>query len=264
MPRETSGSGWYVYGVVPAPAASDELFAGVRGVDAAGPVVLVADGELAAITSAVPLAEFEEVALERNLRDEAWLEQKVRAHEAVLEAALARVPLVPFRFGTIYRGDEHVRRMLRDNAYLGDSLERLAGAVELGVKAFLDPAAFERSHAEEPDDEPAQGGRAYLLRKQRDRRLSEARASFAASCARDSHERLAAAAEDGRANPLRRPALSDGEMILNAAYLVRTGRDASFAAAVDDLRSTYEREGVRFEVTGPWPPYNFVDAEPAR
>jgi hypothetical protein len=263
-PGPESGSGWYVYGVVPAAQASDSAFAGARGVHASGTVVLVADGGLAAITSDVPLAEFGEAAIEKNLHDEAWLEEKVRAHEAVLEAALPRTPLVPFRFGTIYRSDDQVRQMLREHAYLADTLERLRGTVELGVKAFVDPEAFERTHAGQGEGEPAEGGRAYLLRKQRDRQLAEARASFTAACAQDSHERLLAAAEDGRANPLQRPEATGraGEMILNGAYLVRAEQEDAFREALAALESRYEPDGVRYELTGPWPPYNFVDLDP--
>lgn len=262
--RAESGSGWYVYGVVPAAQASEDAFAGARGVHASGAVVLVADGELAAIASDVPLAEFGEDAIEENLHDEVWLEDKVRAHEAVLEAALPQTPLVPFRFGTIYRSDEQVRQMLREHAYLAETLERLAGTIELGVKAFLDPEAFERSQGGREDDEPAEGGRAYLLRKQRDRRLAEARASFAATCVQDSHERLSAAAEDGRANPLQRPEASGraGEMILNGAYLVRAEHEDAFRKALATLESSNNADGVRYELTGPWPPYNFVDPDP--
>lgn len=259
-----SGSGRYVYGVVPAAAASDQLFAATEGVHASGSVVVVAEGDLAAIVSTVPLSEFGEAAIERNLHDEAWLEAKVRAHEAVLEAALARVPLVPFRFGTIYRGDEPVRRMLRENAHFGDKLELLEGRIELGVKAFLDPEVFERAHGGEPDEGPAKDGRAYLLRKQRDRRLADARASLAASCAEDSHRRLADAAEDARANPLQRPDVTGraGEMLLNGAYLVVSEHEDAFRDALAGLQSAYGAEGVRYELTGPWPPYNFVDVDP--
>jgi Gas vesicle synthesis protein GvpL/GvpF len=258
-----SGSGWYVYGVVPAAQVPAEAFAGARGVHPSGEIVLVADAELAAIASDVPLAEFGETAIAANLHDESWLEEKVRAHEAVLEAALARAPLVPFRFGTIYRSDEHVRRMLREHPDLGETLDRLRGTVELGVKAFLDVEEFDRKHGGDPDA-AGEGGRAYMLRKQRDRRLTDARASFAAACARESHERLTAAAEDGRANPLRRPEVSGsaGQMILNGAYLVRAERQEAFEDAVAALQSDHQADGVRYELTGPWPAYNFVAVDP--
>jgi Gas vesicle synthesis protein GvpL/GvpF len=256
-------SGWYVYGVVPAAQLASDAFAGTSGVHPAGAIVLIGDDELAAITSDVPLSEFGEAAIADNLHDEAWLEEKVRAHEAVLEAALARAPLVPFRFGTIYNSDEHVRAMLRKNPALGEALERLRGTVELGVKAFLDVAQFERARGGDEDDEPSSSGRAYLLRKQRDRKLAEDRSAFAAACASESHERLAAAAEDARANPIQRPEVSGrgGEMILNGAYLVRAEQEVAFRDALALLEQSNAADGVRYELTGPWPAYNFVGVE---
>jgi Gas vesicle synthesis protein GvpL/GvpF len=258
-----SGNGWYVYGVVPAGQASEETFADVHGVSASGAVVLVTDGGLAAIASDVPLTEFGDDAIEKNLHDEAWLEEKVRAHETVLEAALSQTPLVPFRFGTIFRSDDQVRRMLRENAHLSGVLERLGGRVELGVKAFLDVAAFESRHAGEGEEEAGEGGRAYLLRKQHERRVADARASFTAACAQESHERLAAAAEESRANPLHLPEVSGGagEMLLNGAYLVRSADEGAFREALADLEARFGPDGVRYQLTGPWPPYNFVELE---
>jgi hypothetical protein len=263
-PAAESGSGWYVYGVVPAAEEPGNPLAGARGVHPSGDVVLLADAELAAIASDVPLAEFGETAIAENLHDAAWLEEKVRAHEAVLEAALERVPVVPFRFGTIYRSSEQVQRMLRENPELGEALERLRGTVELGVKAFLDPEAFDRRHGDDSDAVEEEGGRAYLLRRQREQQLAEARSSLTATWAQESHERRAAAAVDARANPLQRPEVSGrgGEMILNGAYLVRVGREDAFRRAVAELQGRHEADGVRYELTGPWPAYNFVGSGP--
>jgi hypothetical protein len=260
-----ASSGWYVYGVVPASQLPADAFAGTSGVAPSGEIVLIADDDLAAITSGVPLSEFGEAAIADNLHDEAWLEEKVRAHEAVLEAALGRAPLVPFRFGTIYSSDDHVRRMLRENTGLGEALERLSGRVELGVKAFLDVEQFERARAGDDDPAPESSGRAYLLRKQRDRQLADERAAFAAERATASHERLAAAAEDARANPIRRPEVSGGagQMILNGAYLVRADGETAFKESLAALEESGVADGVRYELTGPWPAYNFVAVETA-
>jgi Gas vesicle synthesis protein GvpL/GvpF len=254
------GEGWYVYGVAAA-AASDDWFPEGAGVDPSSPVTLVVDGSLAAIANRVSLAEFGEEELAANLRDPAWLESKARAHEAVLEATLEHGALVPFRFGTIFRTRDQVVEMLRGHADLEASLDRLRGTTELGVKAFLDPARFDAGREQE-SPEPS-SGRAYLVSKQRDRRLAEERASFKVTCAQESFERLAAAAEDARSNPLQRPEVSGrtGEMVLNAAYLVRTAREDAFREALEHLEAAYAPEGVDYELTGPWPPYNFVAEE---
>jgi Gas vesicle synthesis protein GvpL/GvpF len=259
----SAGDGWYVYGVVPSAEVSQDVFGALRGVDPSAGVAVVAEGGLAAISSPVSLSDFGEGPLEENLRDPAWLEDKVRAHESVLEAALGTVPLVPFRFGTICRSEEQVRALLREHPHLASTLDRLRGSIELGVKAFVDPARFAATRRDPADAEGVGGGRAYLLRKQSQLRLDDERDAFKRTCADDSHPRLAAAAEDARSNPLQQPEVvgHTGEMLLNGAYLVRADRADIFQAALADLEAAYGSDGVDYVLTGPWPPYNFVDSE---
>ena len=253
-------TGWYVYGVVPSAELPAEALADADGVDPAGRVVLLEDGPLSAIASEVRLAEFGEAEIESRLHDAEWLEQKVRAHESVLESALPWSPLVPFRFGTIFLSEAQARSMLRENAHMRETLERLRGAVELGVKAFLHEAEHQRGD-QEALSEPAQGGRGYLMRKQRVRRAAETRARVAAESAQVIHDRLTAAARASRLNRLQpKEVTADaGDMILNGAYLVDVESRAAFENALGSVAQSYARDGVTCELTGPWPPYNFVD-----
>ena len=51
-------------------------------------------------------------------------------------------------------------------------------------------------------------------------------------------------------------------MFLNGAYLVAADREGEFRAALEELEKEHGPRGASYELTGPWPPYNFVD-EPA-
>ena len=244
-------TGWWVYGVVPSDAAVEEL-ARAEGVGSA-PVRLVRAAGLAALTGEVPLDEFDEEGLRRNLEDPVWLEEQARAHDAVLAGALARSPLVPLRFGVVYRSEDGVRQMLELRApELEATLARVAGRVELGVKAFLVDRGEQRA--------AAASGREYLLRKQEERRRAAEADAQGSDVALELHERLAAHAQEARANRPQRPELSGRRerMILNGVYLVAVDRQDAFAGAVDALRRVYESHGVLLELTGPWPPYNFA------
>ena len=108
--------------------------AGVAGVDG-GVVEQVKARGLAALVSRVRLAEFGAGPLRENLNDLDWLERVARAHEAVLDRALADSTIVPLRLCTIYESEDSVREMLeREHDSLGRALDTLAGRQEWGVK----------------------------------------------------------------------------------------------------------------------------------
>src|SRR5207248_9491272 len=87
-----SATGWYVYGVVDADTTLDDHGEDVR---------LVRDEALAAIVAPVDLAEFGN--LTERLNDRAWLARKALDHETVLSRVAGTGPVVPLRFGAIYR-----------------------------------------------------------------------------------------------------------------------------------------------------------------
>jgi hypothetical protein len=213
--------------------------------------VLVVSGGLAAVVSRVSLGDFDEEGLRRNLESAEWLGEKARGHDDVLARAVGVTPLVPFRFGTVYRSEAGVREMLTEReAELEAALERLRGLVELGVKAF--------QLAPSPDDtEPPASGRDYLLRKQQ----AAQAAATAPEAARTIHERLASLAVDARANPPQAPELSGRRerMVLNGVYLVAADAQDAFASVLAELRDALAADGIELDLTGPWPPYNFTE-----
>jgi hypothetical protein len=244
-----TATGWYVYGVA-------EQQDGLEAI-----AQVVGRGRLAALVAEVPLDEYGQEALRERLNDRAWLEEKARAHEEVLQAVAEITPVVPLRFGTIYDELSDVERLLEARGSSFESaLERVRGRVELGVKAWSDPSRLAAAvgGGEPTADEPS--GRAYLQRRQREQRLSAEVAARSAELGEEAHRRLLAVAVEGVANRAQSRELSgrDEPMILNGAYLVAAGDDA-LRAEVDRLAVEHEPLGITYEVTGPWPPHNFVE-----
>jgi len=263
-------AGWYLYGVVAAEGAPGNLDGAV---DPRYEVVTLAEGPLAGVTSRVSLDEFDETALPDRLANAAWLEQKIRAHEQVLERVLDATAVVPCRFCTVYHSEDDLRRFLSERSEaLQTALAGVTGRVELGVKAFVDcdrfagGAALENESIRELSERVSrsEGGRAYLEARRLEQLVKDELAGFKVSVRAELHERLSGAAEDGVQLDLQRPELSgrEEEMLFNGAYLVgdRERFDQQLAAAADD----YRKRGVDLELTGPWPPYNFVPAELGR
>jgi hypothetical protein len=268
-PRSENGSGWYLYGVVPAAQPPTGLDVG-SSVDPRHGVELVAEGAVAGLASKVSLDEFDEARLPERLNDAVWLERKIRAHEQVLERALQSTAVVPFRFCTVYRSEGDLRRFLGERGReLEAVLRSVDGKIELGVKAFVDRDRFaadlirRNNDARELDERAGVGGgRAYLESRRLEQLVAGELEGLAAEVVGEAHTRLLATAEDGMLGAVQSPELSGRTepMLMNAAYLVPAG-GARLRQAVDELAARYGERGVTFEVTGPWPPYNFVPRE---
>jgi hypothetical protein len=252
----------YLYGVVLGERIP--LLDGVAGVGDA-PVSLVKADRLVGVVADVARRDFIPADPERT--DTAWLERAVRAHESVLERCLAPGPVLPMRFATTVRDEADVRALLREHqAEFTASLERLVGRREWGVKILLrDPAALARHVLRVRHDLAARDGElanrspgaAYLARKRLDGEIALAGDDVAAEIVVGAHQRLAAAAVDARVLDGSQPRKE--RVHLNAAYLVAEADEGAFEAAVAELDSEHAELGLRYELTGPWPAYNFVD-----
>src|SRR6185312_8147289 len=154
-----------------------------------------------------------------------------RSHEAVLDAALAQGTIVPLRMCTLFEGEAGVREMLeRQRDALTEALAALEGRLEWAVKVLVDRHRL--MEAARPEDRgiaeraPSGDGGAYLQRRRGERSAREAAGRLAAETAQQIHARLQDWAIDARTRPPQNRELSghEGEMVLNAAYLVERDR----------------------------------------
>jgi hypothetical protein len=264
--RTESGDALWAYCVLHAEA--DPPPPDVRGV-AGGKLERVVVGDLAAIVSRVPLAEFGAEPLRENLNDLGWLEKVARAHESVQGRALEHGTLVPLRLCTIYESEKGVREMLeREHDALTQALDALADREEWGAKLLVDGellAEQARSQSAEAADLEEElstrtGGGAYMLRRRLERHVRDAADSLAAELADQVHAQLQDRAIDATVLPPQNPELSGhaGQMLLNGAYLVDAGSVARFRELAAELEERHRAVGAKIELSGPWPPYNFV------
>ncbi|GAA4226604.1 GvpL/GvpF family gas vesicle protein [Actinomadura meridiana] len=268
------GTAVYLYGV--ARDLDPTALRGASGV-AGTPVRGITAARLTALVSTVRLDEYGEGALRANLEDLTWLESTARAHHAVVAHAAHTAPTAPVRIATIYRDDTRVAEVLTtQGTRFDDVLDRITGRTEWGVKAYTTPGPGTgpedtggglAPNAEPPTGpnpaptpDPAPGaGAAYLRRRRRERDTREDAARRDAERAADVHAELADHAVASRHHSPQDPRLSGrpGVQILNAAYLLDDDQTAGFLAVT---RTAGERlPGVDLEVTGPWPPYSFID-----
>ena len=170
-------------------------------------------------------------------------------HERVVEALMAVGPVLPMRVGSCLPSEDAIRTALRARRDEFDhALERVEGAVELGVRA-ASQAGEEARPAVSPPRGEAGEGTAYLLRRlERERGLREIAARIHPPLAR------LARASATRTNP--------GPGLFKAAYLVDEDRVEAFTARVEQLEE--EMGDTSIVCTGPWPPYSFAVEEGSR
>jgi hypothetical protein len=249
--------GLWAYGVTAAGTAGAAV-PGLTGVGGGEVTALEHEG-LALLVSVVPLDEYGEEPLRRNLNDLAWLEAVARAHEAVLDRALAATTVVPLRLCTIFSGADGARRMLAER---GDVLRRalamLEGREEWSVKLLVD-----RERATAAAGGEKESGAAYLMRRRAERDQRAAADDAVATLAADVHASLREWAGAGVTRPPQNRELSGytGDMVLNGAYLVERARADELRGLVDELRERHRESGARIELSGPFPAYNFSGGE---
>lgn len=160
-------------------------------------------------------------------------EGAVLAHARVVEALLPLTDaLLPARFGVAYDNQAALQEAVRERASeLSESLERVRGGVELGVRVVGDL----------PAPATADTGRAYL----------EARRE-AIAVGDEIHD-----AFSGQARAATRG--NSGGSILSGAYLVDPDTIPAFLATAEQLEAKHPQ--LSFALTGPWPPYSFAGVD---
>lgn len=229
---------------------------------------LVAAEDLAAVTSRVPLADYDEEPLKVKLTDAAWTAVRAMRHERVVEHFASISTVIPLRFGAIYLKRERVKDMLSKRAdELRRIFKRLAGREEWGVNVYRDRAMLMQSitwlspRLKELGEQAASTspGQAYLLKKKIDAMKSdEARIESKRIVEVIEQELSAASDKAARLRVLKDEAGEMGEVVAKMAFLIERERFFEFRSRAESLAEAHKATGFRLELTGPWPAYNFA------
>ena len=223
---------------------------------------------LAALVSRVPLATYNEESLAEHLTDATWTAIRAMRHETVVEYVAKRASVVPLRFGAIYLERDGIEKMLTDRSRsLEEIVEQLRGREEWGVNVFSDRAVLMstitsvspvlRDLVQRAEQAPP--GQSYLMQKKIETlKVDEARAAVN-RIVDQIEERLKEQSDDARRlRILKVETTEHGELKAKFAFLInKTGFD-EFKDAAERLAQEHQAAGVRLELTGPWPAYNFL------
>jgi Gas vesicle synthesis protein GvpL/GvpF len=260
--------GTYVYCVIAA-ARRPRVPAKARTLPGLGSVRLldVEPGLYVAVADA-PLSRYGEAQINRGLGDLEWVSRAAVAHEAVIESFVGETAVLPMKLFTIFTSDARVlEHIASQRTRIASLVKRVANHQEWGVRLMLDRAragraaagGANRTRSTASRSSRAVGpGASFLQQKRAQRDATVELASRARSTVAKLYDRLEAKSRLAKRRPASELPPQGGPLLLDAAFLVPRARAASFKALTAREARTLSRQGYGMTVSGPWPPYTFV------
>ncbi|HET7768303.1 MAG TPA: GvpL/GvpF family gas vesicle protein [Chloroflexota bacterium] len=256
----------YLYAVVAADDGTHAISDAPLGIDDR-PITILTEGEVAAIVGNVPTSDFDEAPLNANLSQMEWLAPRAEAHQRVNARVAERsAASLPLSFGTIFRTEDSLRRMLRErSAELAERLSAVRGCAEWVVTVRRDLARAAASvEREDPvltraksDLEAASPGRRYLLQRQLDELRRSAVRRADATVASEVSDTATRVSRRIHAEPLVASSEASAPVVARLSALVERAGESQFRDAIDRLNAQWHERGYDVERSGPWPVYRF-------
>jgi hypothetical protein len=248
--------------------ALSDRFSDIKGpaVDGDGHFICHRRGRVVAVTSEVLLEEFSGPAAEDRMQDLEWVGPRVCAHMKVIEQVMQSSAVLPFPFGTIFYSFSSLDDRLSKNmqtiehflSYVEDkqewAIKGLVSTQDACEAIYADLLAKEQQHA------PDSPGKRYFFEKKiragAQARLGELTQTLAQSIVADVSEFVT----DERVRKILPGAVAgtSEEMFLNLAVLVPTGKVPEIISRLDEVNAALADRFLRFQYSGPWPPYSFT------
>ena len=263
---------WYVYGIAPATLGFGRA---PEGLDDA-PLELCVDEDLAAVASRLDGERYSPSAIERGTENVEWLAPRAVAHDRVLTWLSDHGPVVPLPVFSLFSTEEAVRKTLRERRVeLRDALRRVARGREYALRVYRIDAELAVVAAEhsprlselEQSAAAASPGQRYLLERKLDAERKKELHGIGARIAREISAALrpfAVEAVETRVSTRTVRAEAEGTLILDIAFLVDPQRLEDFQRTLTEIVAQHGGRGFRFDFTGPWPPYHFVQSSDDR
>jgi len=251
-------AGTYLYCVVAA-ARRPRLTRVPPGLPGAGPVRLldVEKGLFIAVAD-LPLDRYSESAINKGLGDLDWVSRIAIAHEKVVESFIASTAVLPMKLFTIFTTDDRALDHVRaQRARIASLVKRVANQQEWGIRVVLD-RTLAAARSKKKLATRSTSGISYLKQKKAQRDAATQLASHARDTVADLFDRLAARAGDAKRRAASELPVQGGPLLLDAAFLVPRSRAATFKALAARESKALARHGYGLTVSGPWPPYTFV------
>ncbi len=214
--------------------------------------------DITLVASDVPAATYRTETIESRLQDLDWVARCGAAHHGVADALAPKYTVVPFRLFTLFSSEKKaVATLSRAAKRIDDALETVKGKTEWVLRITKPDPALAASGEAAPAGAPATSGTSFLAQKAA---VKQAAADLAARIRRNVGEVFTKLDEIADRSNERSVEPATG-LLLDAAFLVRSGRITTFKRALENGARELLRSGCRVSLTGPWPPYSSVALE---
>ncbi len=261
--------GFYVYCIRPKLAKA--LPVKTHGVEFAKSITVFPFKDLEAIVGELDPSKFDAEMIKNKLLDDPkWAEENIRCHHEVVSRAFQTSVVVPMKFGTMYKNKKSLDEMLAKYYRKFTSvIPMLKDKKEWGVKAHLDHKKFiEGLKKKSKEIQKLEKGRTSApegMRWYAERKIDEIVADESEKEIEKELQYLVEKLEKHVEKVQLNEAFSKNtqelgrEMIMNAACLVKNDALQGLRDLFRKLAKGEAQKGVVLELTGPWPPYNFVE-----
>lgn len=207
--------------------------------------------------------------LRKQAKEVSWITNRVREHEHVVEEIMRNHPVLPMKLLTLFRSERSLLNTLLDPhlTVLLRCLERIRDKEEWALKVYSDEYKGLK-YLQESDAYLGQmncktfgtPGERYLHMKRMQELAVERFGNNLHEMMENIYETLTNLSQEGKTlNVYGRTVTKRGEenMVFNGAFLVSKPKFKTFEKKINGLKEYYRPWGLSFELSGPWPPYNF-------
>ena len=230
---------------------------------------IISTGGFFIVVKTVGKEDFSEENLKKNLADLRWLETNVREHIDVINRITEQNIVIPFKFGTIYKSEDGLKKFIDDYAdSLVENLLYVEWKEEWAVKIYCD----RKTLCEQIDDLSAEAadlekqimasspGKAFLLKRKKSDLVVNEMDRLCKIYGQEYYDAFLKVSEAARLSNLLPKEFSgrQDEMILNVAYLVSKEKVIDLVSSIRFLKKRHAPLGFDIELNGPWPPFSFI------
>jgi len=217
----------------------------------------------------VPENEYGEQNLDQHIQDMDWLEKNVIEYHSHMDELRRKTTFIPFQFGTVYKSKKSMEKFLQEHGnHFQDDLNYFSGKSEWGVKVFLSNKLFRKwvikNNTTGSAENDLMSGAAFFKKKKTEYEALAHENETLAGILEDIKEKVNDTAIECKEIDFLEMSNEDEKTlkpVFNLSLLINNNSNTALTISINKLIDEYGKCGVIPRLSGPWPPYNFVNRE---